>query len=216
MIRIHAALAIVAATLGLAAAGADSRAGADVATLSSEIGAERDHISAPDLADRIMRKDQTLHVLDLRPQSEYEQLHIPTAAVASVDTLGSLSLPRDASIVLYSEGATHAAQGWMLLRLRGYRDVHFLREGIYEWLARVMEPRLAEDATPEERAAFERAERQSRFFGGQPRANVPRAEVPVGYWSVQSGKTAAATVGRSPSAAEAIRATVGNIRRRGC
>jgi rhodanese-related sulfurtransferase len=216
MTRIHTALAIVAATLGLTAAGADSGAGADVATLASEIGAERDHISAPDLADRIMRKDQSLQILDLRPQSEYEQLHIPTATVADVDTLGSLRLPRNASIVLYSEGATHAAQGWMLLRLRGYRDVRFLREGIYEWLARVMEPRLAEDATPEERADFERAEKQSRFFGGQPRASVPRTEVPIGYWSVSSHATGASTIGKSPSAAEAIRATVGNIRRRGC
>src|SRR5262245_26064718 len=215
MTRIHTALAIVAATLGLTAAGADSGAGADVATLASEIGAERDHISAPDLADRIMRKDPTLQILDLRPQAEYDQLHIPTATVASVDTLGSVTLPRHATIVLYSEGATHAAQGWMLLRLRGYRDVRFLREGIYEWLARVMEPRLAEDATAAERADFERAERQSRFFGGQPRANVPRAEVPAGYWSAPSPGTGAPTVGQSPSAAEAVRATVGNIRRRG-
>src|SRR5262245_12756960 len=172
MTRIHTALAIVAATLGLTAAGADSGAGADVATLASEIGAERDHISAPDLADRIMGRDPTLRVVDLRPQGEFDQLHIPTAVAVSVDALGSASLPRSASIVLYSEGAVHAAQGWMLLRLRGYRDVRFLREGIYEWLARVMEPRLAEDATPQERADFERAEKQSRFFGGQPRANV--------------------------------------------
>ena len=215
--RSHSALAMVAATLGLAAAVADGRPAADAAQLAADISAERDHITAPELAARIMRQDRSLRLFDLRPREEYEQLHIPTAVSATLDELARAALPRDASIVLYSEGGVHSAQAWVLLRMRGYRDVRFLREGIYEWLGRVLEPRLASDATATERADFARAEEQSRFFGGQPRSNVARSEVPTGYWTDNGGSTPPELVeGRSGSAAAAIRASIGNVRRRGC
>ena len=152
--------------------------------------------------------------------TDYDALHVPRADPMTLDELARAPLPRDASIVLYSEGGVHSAQAWVLLRLRGYRDVRFLREGIYEWLARVLEPRLATDATAAERADFARAEQQSRFFGGQPRSGVPRSEVPTGYWTNASAEPAArsgtAASGSGSSAAEAIRATVGRVRRRGC
>jgi rhodanese-related sulfurtransferase len=210
MRTLHGALAIVAATLGLGAAAADLRPGVDVASLAAEMGAERDHIAAPDLAQRIMRRDRDLKVFDVRSRAEYEQFHVPGADHATVEELSHLPLPRRATIVLYSEGGTHGAQAWMLLRLRGYRNVFFLREGIYEWIARVHEPRLAVDATPAERLAFERAADQSRFFGGQPLSGVPRAEVPVGYWTSETADLHAA------GSAATTRDTIAGIRRRGC
>lgn len=213
MTALHGALAIVAAVFGLAAAVAD-RTAADPAQLAADIVSERDHITAPDLAARIMRQDASLRVIDLRPRADYDALHIPTASHATLDALARDAFPRDASLVLYSEGSTQSAQGWVLLRLRGHRNVWFLREGMYEWLARVLEPRLATDATGAERQEFARAEAQSRFFGGQPRSHVPRADVPVGYWTGPSEGTGPAS--GSASTAEAIRATVGAIRRRGC
>lgn len=213
MTSVHGTLALVAAVLGLAAAVAD-RPAVDPARLAAEIVSERDHITAPELAARIMRQDPSLHVIDLRPRAEYEALHIPTATHATLESLARQRWPREASLVVYSEGSTQSAQAWVLLRMRGHRDVRFLREGLYEWLALVIEPRLATDATPAEREAFAVAESQSRFFGGQPRANVPRGEVPVGYWTGRSDRTGPAPA--PASAAEAIRATVGSIRRRGC
>jgi rhodanese-related sulfurtransferase len=206
MMRMHGALAVAAAVLGLAAA-VDGRSSVDIEQLAAEISAERDHITAPELASRIMERDPRLRVVDLRPRADFDELHIPTAVSATLDELVRLPLARDASIVVYSEGGVHSAQAWALLRLRGYRDVRFLREGIYEWLARVMEPRLAEDASAAERADFARAEAQSRFFGGQPRSQVPRTEVPVGYWTGE---------GAASVAAPATRETIARIRRRGC
>jgi hypothetical protein len=72
----------------------------------------------------------------------------------------------------------------------------------------VHEPRLSVDATPEERAQFERAAPLSRFFGGVPLAGVPRSEVPTGYWT------------GTPRSEELLEAaalqSVAMIRRRGC
>ena len=114
MTRVHRALATLAATLAFAAALVDARPAIDAATLASEIEADRDHISAPELAERIMRRDPALLVFDLRSREEYDAFHIASASHATLDELARASFPREASIVLYSEGSTHAAQAWVL------------------------------------------------------------------------------------------------------
>jgi rhodanese-related sulfurtransferase len=208
-------LAVAAATLALAAAVTELRP-VDAASLATEIEAERDHISAPDLADLIMRADPALRIFDLRPPSEFARMHVPGASHATIESLAREPLPRDATVVLYSEGGAHAAQAWVLLRIRRHRRVVFLREGMFEWLARVLEPRLAIDATPGERAEFARAVEMSRFFGGSARDGVPRAEVPVGYWSAGAAAGADAAAARPAASKPSTDRMIANVRRRGC
>jgi rhodanese-related sulfurtransferase len=212
---LHRGLAVAAAALALAAVAVDLK-GVDARTLAAEIESERDHISAPDLASLIVAGDPTLRVFDLRSTSEFARMHIPGARHATLDTLSREPLPRDVTIVVYSEGGAHAAQAWVLLRMRGHGRVYFLREGLFEWLARVMEPRLPADATERERADFVRAAEMSRFFGGVAREGVPRADVPTGYWNDEHGDhgpaSNAGTAPRKPSTDQMI----AGIRRRGC
>jgi len=207
MNRVHSALVVMAGILGLAAAGVDLRSEAGAARLASAIAAEGDYISAPDLGERIARGD-TLRVLDLRSLGEYEQLHIASASHATIEDLARASFPPDATLVLYSDGGAAAAQAWMLLRSLGHRHVVVLREGVYEWIGRVLEPRLARDASTAERAEFARTAELSRFFGGVPLADVPRADVPIGYW------TGLHQSHRQP--AGATKRAIASIRRRGC
>jgi rhodanese-related sulfurtransferase len=204
MTRVHAALMFVAASAGLAAA-ASGAAPRDTRRPVADISGARDYISAPQLAAQIIAGNPALRVFDLRSATEFEEMHIPTAQHSSVDALRHDALPPDTTIVLYAEGDREAAQASEVLRLRGYRHVLILRDGLYEWIGRVVEPRLAVDATPSERAAFADAAAQSRFFGGVPRAVVPRAEVPDGYWS-----------GTPRASTGASRLAVAAIRRRGC
>ena len=49
--------------------------------------------------------------------------------VRNVLQQGAAFHPSD-TIVLLSEGGAHAAQAWVLLQVRGYRNVFFLRDGI--------------------------------------------------------------------------------------
>lgn len=202
------ALAIAAAILGAGAAGVDIRTGIDPRQLGAEIEAERDHISALDLAERIRGDDPTLQILDLRSSDEFKEFHIPGAHQISIVALAHQSFPHDRNIVLYSEGGAHAAQAWVLLRMRGFRKVVILREGIYEWISRVFEPRLAVDATSSERTEFQRAAALSRFFGGTPLEGVDRAQVPIGYWT--NGPSA------GDASASPTKVSIARIRRRGC
>src|SRR5262245_19791729 len=205
MNRTHRVFGIISAVLGLGAPVADFRPSVLVSEIAVEVEAKRDHISAIELAERIVARDSKVRIFDLRSQNEYERLHIPTARHAKVNDIARQRIPRDSTIVLYSEGGAHSAQAWVLLRMRGYRKVFFLREGIYEWISRVHEPRLAVDATPSEREEFRRAAELSRFFGGAPLSSVPRSEVPIGYWTGSSHQ--------EPAAAQEA---VAKIRRRGC
>lgn len=206
MSRVHSTLASAAALLAFAALLADARPAVDIGELAADIEAGRSHVSAIDLAEGLVRRDPGLRIVDLRSRDDFERFHVPGAAHLTVAALADTRFTRRDTIVLYAEDDARAAQGWALLRLRGYRNVFFLREGIYEWVSRVHEPRLAVDATPAEREAFARAAALSRFFGGRAQADVPRAEVPAGYWTTE------VIHGRLSRAATAIDA----IRRRGC
>jgi rhodanese-related sulfurtransferase len=204
MTRAHRTLGIISAALGLGSAAADFRPLVRVSEIAMEVDAERDHISAIEVAERIAARDSKLRILDLRSQSEYEEFHIPTARHATLHDIAREAIPQDSTVVLYSEGGTHSAQAWVLLRVRGYRNVFCLREGMYEWISRVQEPRLAADATAVERDEFRHAAELSRFFGGVPLSSVPRSEVPTGYWTY------------SPQQPPLTQQTVAKIRRRGC
>jgi rhodanese-related sulfurtransferase len=206
--RVHLVLAISAAALGCTAAVSDLQPALNAKDLAAEIDSERDHISALDLAERIVHGDKTLSIFDLRSTAEFERFHIPSARRASIQELAQYPVQRDTTVVLYSEGGSHAAQAWVLLRVRGHRNVLFLREGIYEWISRVFEPRLAIDASAREKAEFEHAAELSRFFGGVPLAGVPRSEGSTGYWT-SGGRDGGRTAG-------ATERTIPDIRRRGC
>ena len=160
---LHAPLFVAALILGGGAAAIDGVAG-------------RDDMTAVALAEAIVA-GQIPRVFDLRSHAEFETFHIPSATRITIGDLMALDLPRSASIVLYGDESARVAQARAVLRFRGYRHVASLRQGLYEWIARVHEPALAVDATPVEREEFDRLAALSRYFGGRPRLDVPRAEL---------------------------------------
>jgi rhodanese-related sulfurtransferase len=204
--RLHATLAIVAALAAAAAGvvdrGSIDRGGRAGGTPSIEF------ISAPDLALRIMRGDRNLRVFDLRTPDAFAQFHVPGANNATTASLTTETLTPQSDVVLYGDARATIVEALIQLRKRDHHEALVLREGLYEWLSRVQEPRLAAAPTGEERAEFERAAEMSRFFGGVPRAGVPREEVPQGYWT------------GLPRSEELLMAaavkSVAAIRRRGC
>jgi len=193
--------------LGGAAAASESTGPADTRRLVADIVAGRDQTTAVALAERI-KGGERMTVLDLRSEDEFRRFHIPSAEHATLAGLLNTALPRAVPIALYAGDGPRAAQAWAVLRVRGYRHVTYVREGLYEWIARVHEPSLAVDATAAERAEFERLAALSRYFGGQPRLDVPRADIPAGYW------TAGGVDASRPSMSTAL--LVAAIRRRGC
>jgi rhodanese-related sulfurtransferase len=205
-VTVHASLILVAAILGGGAAVADGLR-LDAMRPRRTISAERDRISAVALAESIVEGRQP-RVFDLRSGQDFDAFHVPSATHVTLEDLDTLELPRATPIVVYADGAARAAQAWTVLRRRGYRQVSFLGEGVYEWIVRVHEPQLPVDATDAEHRDFEHRAALSRFFGGQPHLDVPRADLARGYWTADSD-----TVRREPVETSLL---VAAIRRRGC
>ena len=166
---IERALAIVAVVGGALAvvAGSPTRAtrgSVDVTELARIVEHEEDHVTAVELAKWIRDDKPRLRVLDIRADSEFAEFHIPSATRVPLAEIARMPLDSAATYVLYSEGGTHAAQGWFLLRARGVKNVYFLRGGLYEWLEQVMNPRVA-STTPQAQRDSVRA--LTLWFGGK-------------------------------------------------
>jgi rhodanese-related sulfurtransferase len=190
--RVLAALALVLAVLA-ALTGTTRRGGGavDASRLAAEIEHEDDHVTALELARWIRDRKPGLRVLDVRSDSEFAAYHIPSAERMPLTALAALPPDGDATLVLYSEGGVHAAQGWVLLRANGHRGVYFLRGGLLDWMDDVMSPMLPTDTSRARVAAL------SRYFGGVPRAGL--APLPT-----------------ATNPAPAAGAALARLRRRGC
>jgi rhodanese-related sulfurtransferase len=188
----------------------------DVQELSRAVQREDDHVTAIELASWIKERRAGLRVIDIRSPAEYESYHVPGAERVSIDSLPNIPFRRDETIVLYSEGGAHAAQGWVFLRALGYEKVFFLRGGLYEWLDQVMSPALAAGASKKDSVAFLPVASISRYFGGMPRFGVTPSSnealaVPI---SGDSSKPASPFNGGPRATSTASLAL--KIRRRGC
>ena len=174
----------------------------DVQRLAEIVEHEEDHITAIELAKWIRDDHAGLRVLDIRPDSEFREFHIPGAKNVALTKLARMPLDSTATYVLYSEGGTHAAQGWFLVHARGIENVYFLRGGLYEWVEQVMNPRLDPNAPQAERDSVLAL---ARWFGGKVQAGASPPPVP----SILDGAL-------TPPAANATRESIRKIRRRAC
>jgi rhodanese-related sulfurtransferase len=156
VIGVVALFAVGAAVAGSPEPGATSEA--KLRALAAEIEQETDHVTALELAEWIRQRRPDLRVIDVRTDSEYAAYHIPTAERLPLATLASAHFDPRATLVLYSEGGAHAAQGWVLLRIAGVRNVYFLRGGILDWMDDVMNPPTSSELT--------------RYFGGTARSGA--------------------------------------------
>jgi rhodanese-related sulfurtransferase len=166
---VERALAVAAVVGGALAvvAGSPTRAthgSVDVTELARIVEHEEDHVTAVELAKWIRDDKAGLRILDIRSGSEFDDFHIPRAMRVPLAEIARMPLDSAATYVLYSEGGTHAAQGWFLLRARGVKNVFFLRGGLYEWLEQVMNPRVA-STTPQAQRDSIRA--LTLWFGGK-------------------------------------------------
>ena len=176
----------------------------DVASLATIVQQEEDHVTALELADWIRSRRENLRIIDVRSAEDFDAYHIPGAERIPLDSLIAKPFRANETIVLYSDGGAHAAQGWVFLRALGLERVYFLRGGLYEWLDDVMNPAISASASDSARESFARTAELSRYFGGVPREG-----------DRQSSQPSIPVPARS-SDSDAPRNAVARVRGRGC
>jgi uncharacterized protein len=146
--------------------------------IAAEIVREADHIDALELAGLIKERTPGLRIVDLRERLDTSTYMIPGAIAVSMSDLDTVEVRSGERLVLYSEGGAHAAQAWVLLRVRGIRNALVLKDGMAAWEDEVLSPLLPSLPDDSAKARFQRARELALWFGGFPRL-VPDDAAPV-------------------------------------
>lgn len=112
--------------------------------LAEAITNEADHITAEQVAKWLIDKKPDLLVVDMRSAEEFAQYHIPGAVNIPFNKLfepeAQETMAGDNTIVLYSNGGTHAAQAWVLLKQMGIESFVLLG-GLNYWTEAILKPK---------------------------------------------------------------------------
>ena len=168
--------ALILATLAAASGDSGLSSVGRLQAIAGEVDRETDHVDALVLAQWIHDRHSHLRVLDVRDGLAPDDYRIPGAEDVPVQSVPTLPVQTGDTIVIYSDGGGHAAQAWILLRLRGVRDVYTLRDGLAAWEEDVLAPRAPFGADSAALARFDRIKSLSAYFGGKP-ATTP---APIG------------------------------------
>ena len=138
--------------------------------LASAIISRSDHVTAEDLAHWLIDKRPDILVVDIRTDEEYQTYHIPGAVnipLARLFEKQSLEqLDQDYIIILYSNGGTHAAQAWVMLRQLGIES-YVLLGGLNYWIQAILNPSPPEDiVADQEILQYEFRKSASKYFTG--------------------------------------------------
>jgi rhodanese-related sulfurtransferase len=112
---------------------------AEIDRLVENYFTDRDEFEAVDKEELLrLLKEEAVIVIDVRPELEYEQGHIPAARSVPVENLKRrlVELPQDVEIVAYCRGpyCVYSDQAVRLLHRHGFR-ARRLSEGFPEWRA---------------------------------------------------------------------------------
>ena len=168
------AVVLVAVGSGLPSSRQD---GATAGGISSEsqlleaVEMAQDHVEPEELADRMLRQEPGLIVVDIRPAVEYTDYHLPNALNIQMKDLHQTLIPYKnvGTIVLYSNGMTHPVQARDSLYRSGYTNAYILTDGLNGFIERCLTPvSLRDEILPMETAKKIRAWRA--FFLGSATA----------------------------------------------
>ncbi len=183
--RLLAAAAFLLAGGALLLQNPERNAYTDPSSLAALIESEQDHIEPLDLARSIKEGKQKLQVIDLRDSTEFAEYHIPGARLMTLTALVNGGVRRNENIVIYSQGGTHAAQAWVILKTKNFPNVRTLLGGMSGWNDEILFPQISADAPDSTKRAFDERKALSVFFGGRPRTapsytgHPPRQKPPL-------------------------------------
>ena len=123
-------LATLAAIGGALALLAGEPYSADLRRLAQAVAHEEDHVTPEELAAWVRDRKPGLRLIDVREPEEFAKGHVANAQNIPIGSIASAAFNPSDTIVLLSEGGAHAAQAWVFLEMRGYRNVFFLRGGV--------------------------------------------------------------------------------------
>jgi rhodanese-related sulfurtransferase len=137
-----------------------------------EVNTRTQFVAPETVADMIVQKDQTLQLIDVRSQDEFEQFSLPGSINIPIADLLSEKytdvLNQDVKMnVFYSNGTLTANEAWIITRQLGYNNNYVLEGGLNYWFANILNPQQpASTSSDEEFARYDFRKAASQALGG--------------------------------------------------
>jgi len=174
------------------------------AQLLEEIRTGTQFISLDEVADKIIKKDPSIQLIDVRNPREFDQfslpgaINIPLQDILSENNVDLLNQGTKMNI-FYSNGSTEANEAWLLTRQLGYQNNYVLQGGLNYWMETILNPLKPGSLIPnDEIAKYDFRKAASMALGGgdvlsiAPAASAGAASAPKpGVVPVKKKKKAA-------------------------
>lgn len=149
----------------------------------AEIRTGTQFITPDEVADKIIGKDPSIQLIDVRNPREFDMFSLPGAINIPLQSI----LAKDHEEVLnqgtkmnifYSNGSTEANEAWLLTRQLGYQNNYVLQGGLNYWMETIMNPEKPGTlAANDELARYDfRKAASAALGGGNAAAIVPAAD----------------------------------------
>jgi rhodanese-related sulfurtransferase len=146
----------------------------DPQDIARSIEESEDHIDPATISGWIIEGRRDFMLIDIRGSEAFEQGHIkgaeniPLSQLLQRDTLDEL--PEDKLMVIYSNGSSHAAQAWLVMKTAGF-DSYMLEGGFNYWNQVIMNPKApAGEAPDDEILRYKTQLAVKGYFGGDATA----------------------------------------------
>ena len=113
--------------------------------LLAEIRTGTQFITPDEVADKIVQKDPSIQLIDVRNPREFDMfslqgaINIPLQDILSENNFDILNQSTKMNI-LYSNGSTEANEAWLLTRQLGYQNNYVLQGGLNYWMETILNP----------------------------------------------------------------------------
>lgn len=141
-------------------------------------------LSTHQIAKKIIERDPSVFLVDVRTPSEFEEYSIPGAFNIPLENILEEEwvdyLSQDGmDVILYSNGDIYADQAWTLIAQQKDNYLYVMKGGVNQWFSTIIQPVAPPETAPSEAFdlyAFEKA--ASIYFGGSS-ANVDNSAAPT-------------------------------------
>lgn len=110
-----------------------------------EIRSGTQFISPDEVADKIIQKDPSIQLIDVRNPREFDMYSLPGAINIPLENIlseGNADLLNQGTKmnIFYSNGSTEANEAWLLTRQLDYQNNYVLEGGLNYWMETIMNP----------------------------------------------------------------------------
>jgi sulfur-carrier protein adenylyltransferase/sulfurtransferase len=129
-------------------------------------------MSVDQLADRLIKEDPSLVLIDVRSNEDFDSYSLPGAVNVSLMNIAQSEmediLNEDRKeVILFSNDDLYANQAWIICKRLGYKNLFVLKGGLNQWFSDIIQPRPpAEQASQTEIDLYSFRKAASQYFTG--------------------------------------------------